>query len=273
MVDTDSKWTALVRTPGLELERCALSFVRRRPIDVARARTQHQAYVAALERAGAAVTVLPRLPDHPDGTFVEDAAVVFDELAVIPRLGDDRRRGESASVRAALEPLRPILELRAPTTLDGGDVLVVGDSVYVGQSRRTNHAGLKAMAHALLEHGYLVKAVEVTGCLHLKTACTHLGDGRVLANPRWIQMGRMRGIERVDVHEDEPFAANVLRLGGKLLASKSFPRTNERLSRLGFEIEELEIDELEKAEAGITCLGILLCPEASHAPAAPTGDA
>ena len=249
---------ALVRKPGLELERCALTFVERLPIDVARAREQHAAYVAALERAGWEVSFLPRMPDHADATFVEDAAVVLPELAVIPRLGDDRRRGETDSVRAALEPLRPLLELKPPTTLDGGDVLPVESVVYVGQSRRTNHAGLQALAHALFEHGYSVKAVEVLRCLHLKTACTSLGGDRVLANPSWIDMRRMRGIEMIEVHPDEPFGANVLALDQHVLASASHPRTNEGLARLGYTVETLELAELEKAEAGVTCLGILI---------------
>lgn len=249
---------ALLRKPGLELERCALTFVERRPIDVARARAQHAAYAAALERAGWEPVWLPRMPDHADATFVEDAAVVLPELAVLPRLGDDRRRAESESVRAALAGLRPLLELKAPTTLDGGDVLVVESVVYVGQSRRTNHAALKALAHALLEHGYSVKAVEVLRCLHLKTACTSLGGERVLANPRWIDMHRMRGIEVVEAHPDEPFGANVLALDDRVLASASHPRTNEGLARLGYQVEALELDELEKAEAGVTCLGILV---------------
>jgi dimethylargininase len=252
---------ALVRKPGLELGRCALTFVERRPIDVARAREQHAAYVAALERAGWEVRFLPRMPDHADATFVEDAAVVLPELALIPRLGDDRRRAETESVRAALEPLRPLLELKPPTTLDGGDVLAVESVVYVGQSRRTNHAGLKALAHALFEHGYAVKAVEVLRCLHLKTACTSLGGDRVLANPSWIEMKRMRGIELVEAHPDEPFGANVLALDDRVLASASHPRTNEGLARLGYTVEPLELDELEKAEAGITCLGLLVPDE------------
>lgn len=258
MSSTGRRGRALVRKPGLELERCALTHIERRPIDVARARAQHAAYVAALERAGWEVTFLPRMPDHPDSTFVEDAGIVLPELAVIPRMGDDRRRPESESVRAALEGLRPLFELGPPTTLDGGDVLIVESVAYVGQSRRTNHAGLKALAHELFEHGYSTKAVEVLRCLHLKTACTSLGEDRVLANPRWIDMKRMRGIEVVEVHPEEPFGANVLALPDRVLASASHPRTNEGLARLGYRVEELELDELEKAEAGITCLGLLV---------------
>lgn len=253
-----SRLIALVRRPGLELERCALSFKPREPLDVARARRQHDAYVAALERLGVEVVSLPRLPRAPDATFVEDAAVVLDELAVLGRPVPDHRRGELESVRAALEPHRPLLELRAPATLDGGDVLVCDEVLYVGQSRRTNHAALKTLAHALLDHGYVVKAVEVLGCLHLKTAVTYLGEDRVLAHRAWIHMGRMQGLEVVEVHPTEPFGANVLRLGDTVLASASHPRTAETLDRLGYRVELLELDELEKAEAGITCLALLV---------------
>jgi dimethylargininase len=249
---------ALVRKPGLELERCALTYKRRDRIDVARARDQHAGYVAALERLGVRVEVLPRLPRAPDATFVEDAAVVLDEVAVLARPAQDHRRDEIDSVRAALEPHRPLFALRAPSMLDGGDVLVCDEVVYVGQSRRTNHAALKTLAHLLLDLGYVVKAVEVTACLHLKTACTWLGEDRVLARREWIDMRRMRGLEVVEAHPDEPFGANVLRLGDTVLASASHPRTAEVLDRLGHEVVTLELDELEKAEAGITCLGLLV---------------
>ncbi len=249
---------ALVRPTGPELERCALTYLKRQPIDVHRAREQHAGYTAALERLGVEVVALPRLPEDPDATFVEDAAVVLDELALIPRLGSPGRRGEVESLRAALAQQRELLELRPPATLDGGDVLVIGDVVYVGQSRRTNLAAVKALAHALLDHGYMVKAVEVRSCLHLKTACTWIGDDRVLANPAWLQVGRMRGLEVVEVHPEEPFAANVLRVGETLLVSRSHPRTAERLAGLGYAVEPIEIGELEKAEAGPTCLSVLL---------------
>jgi len=252
-----SRLIALVRQPGLELERCALTFKRRERIDVARARAQHAAYLATLERLGVQVQVLRRLPRAPDATFVEDAALVLDELAVLARPAQERRRGELESVRAALEPHRPLLELRAPATLDGGDVLVCDEVVYVGQSRRTNQPALEALSHALSDLGYLVKAVEVRGALHLKTAATYLGEERLLARREWIQMGRMRGLEVIEAHPGEPFGANVLRLGDTLLVSASHPRTAEILDRLGYEVVALELDELEKAEAGVTCLGLI----------------
>ena len=252
-----SSLIALVRRPGPELERCALTWVRRQPIDVKRAREQHAAYVAALEALRVEVRVLPRMPDHPDATFVEDAAVVLDELAVIPRMGNELRRVESDSLRAALAGERELLELRPPTTLDGGDVIVADDVVYVGLSKRTNHAALKSLAHALLDHGYMTKAVEVRGCLHLKTAFSYLGEDRALVNPRWIHMARMRGLETIEVHPEEPFGANVLAFGRRVLVSASHPRTAEALARSGWRVQALEIDELEKAEAGLTCLSVL----------------
>jgi dimethylargininase len=257
LFEDPSRLIALVRKPGLELERCALTFRRREPIDVARAREQHETYAAALERLGVEVQCLPRLPRSPDATFVEDTAVVFGELAVLARPAPEHRRGEVASVREALAAHRPLLELAAPATLDGGDVLACEELIFVGQSRRTNHLALKTLAHALLDHGYMVKAVEVRASLHLKTAATYLGEDRLLAHRAWLPAGRLQGLEVVEVHPDEPFGANVLRLGETVLVSQSFPRTAERLDRLGYRVEALELGELEKAEAGITCLGLL----------------
>ena len=152
---------------------------------------------------------------------------------------------------------RPCVRIEEPATLEGGDVLVSDGLVLVGCSGRTNHAGVKQLAHLLFEHGYLVKAAEVDGCLHLKSAVTKIGTDRLLANPRWVNLERARGHEIVAVDPSEPHAANVLAVGEKLLCSAAYPRTNERLSRLGLDVVELELDELHKMESGLTCSSIL----------------
>ena len=249
---------ALVRELSIDgLQGCELTHLERRPIDADRARREHVAYVEALRALGIDVTVLPPLPGHPDGVFVEDCAVVLDEVAVIARPGAASRRGETASVAAALAPHRECVAIEEPATLEGGDVLVCGDVAYVGWSSRTNHAGLKRLAHLILEHGYRVKAVEVQGCLHLKSAVTRLDDERLVANTGWLGMERVSGLEVVDVHPDEPGGANVLAVDGTLLCSAAHPRTNERLERLGYSIEVLALDELHKMESGVTCSSIL----------------
>ena len=249
---------ALVRELSPDgLEACELTHLERQPIDASRALQEHAAYVDTLRSLGVEVSVLPALPGHPDGVFVEDCAVVLDEVAVVTRPGAPSRRGETASVAAALAEHRPCVAIEDPATLEGGDVVVCGEVIYVGWSSRTNHAGLKSLAHLLLEHGYLVKAVEVSGCLHLKSAMTRLDDERLLANTDFVGLERVRGMQVVDVHPDEPWGANVLAVGETLLCSAAYPRTNERLQSMGYAVEVLDLEELHKMESGVTCSSIL----------------
>ena len=251
-----TRW-AITRRPGPELADCELTHLARGAIDLERAREQHAGYRAALERAGCRLVDLPELPGHADAPFVEDPALVLDELAVLPVVGAESRRGEQESLAQVLAEHRELVRMQAPTTLDGGDVLYAGDTLYVGWSRRTNHAGLKALAHLVLPYGYGVKAVEVKGCLHLKTALTALDPETLLAHRRWVNLERARGQRVLEVDPSEPFAANVLRVGTRLFAAAEHPRTNERIRAAGFELEELELSEFAKAEAGLTCLSLV----------------
>lgn len=249
---------ALVRPPGPDLARCVVTHVEREPIDVARARAQHAAYAEVLRAVGLRVIELPALVDAPDACFVEDPAVVLAEVAVIGRPALESRRAEVESVAAALAAHRELVRLEAPCTLEGGDVLAVGDTLYVGWSGRTNHAGLKALAHALLAHGYRVKAVEVRGCLHLKTALTRIGPRTLLVNPEWVHTGRIDGLELVAVDPSEPFAANGVLVGGTFVYPTGFPRTEAMLRARGVELALVELSELQKAEAGPSCLSLLV---------------
>lgn len=253
-----SNLCVLVRRPGPALARCVVTHLERRPIDVELACEQHGAYVAALAELGVEVEELPPLDDAPDACFVEDPALVLDEVAVIARPALASRRREVESVAVALAKHRELLWIEEPATFEGGDALVVDDTVYVGWSKRTNHAGLKALAHLLLPFGYRVKAVEVQGCLHLKTALTRIGPRTLLANAAWIHTGRIDGLELVPVDLSEPFAANALLIGEALLYPSGFPRTEELLRQCGIPLRMLELSELQKAEAGPTCLSLLL---------------
>jgi len=248
---------ALVRAPGSELAGALRTHVEPLPIDATRAAAEHAGFVAVLRDLGVEVRELEPLPSHPDACFVEDTAIVLDEAAVLARPGAPSRAGEVDSVRAALAPHRELLELSAGT-LDGGDVLVAGDLLLVGQSTRTDHAALKALAHAVLPHGLRVKAVEVRGVLHLKTACSYLGEGRLLVHRRPLGLTRVQGLELVDVPAEEPHGANVVRVAGRVLVPASAPRTADLLAGLGHECLAVEVGELAKAEAGLSCLALHL---------------
>jgi dimethylargininase len=249
---------AFVREVSPELARCELSLIERLPIDAARAHRQHQRYAAELRSLGCELAWLPPLPAHADGVFVEDTAVLVPELAVLTRPGVSSRRGEVDSVAACLIRHLPVARLNEPATLEGGDVLRIGHSLYVGVSGRSNAAGVAQLEAALAPLGYRVRAVPLTGCLHLKSACTFIPPETLLVNPRWVDPRVFAGTAPLAVDADEPYAANTLTVGGVTLVSSAYPRTQQRLEDAGIATRELEVDELHKAEAALTCMSLIL---------------
>jgi dimethylargininase len=248
---------AVTRPVSSSLPRCEISLIEREPIDVELARRQHGAYEAALAQAGAQVVRLPAADDYPDATFVEDTALVLDELAIIPIMGAASRRGETVDVERCLARYRPIARLTAPATLDGGDVMRVERRLVVGLTSRTNPAAVAQLRALTGPHGYEVVPVVPTGCLHLKSACTYLGGGVVLANPGWIDVSCLGGVEILAAAEDEPLGANARAVGGKLLYAAGFPHTLARLKQRGFDVRTVETGELRKAESAMTCMSLV----------------
>ncbi len=247
---------ALVRAVSSRLADAELTFLDRAPVDVERARAQHGAYAAVLADLGLEVLLAPAADEHPDGVFVEDALVVVDDLAILTRPGAASRRAEPASLRPVVEArgLR-VVELGAGT-LDGGDVLQVGTTVYVGRSTRTDVAGAEALAALVAPLGRTVVPVAVPGALHLKTAATALPDGTILAVPAWVDTAAFAGREVVEVPETA--GADVLLVGETVVLSASAPRTADLVSARGWPVRTVEINELEKVEAGPTCMSVLL---------------
>jgi dimethylargininase len=249
---------AITRSVGARLADCALTFVDREPIDLARAEAQHAAYNEALRRAGAVVEVLPADADLPDSVFVEDTAVVLDEAAVITRPGTPTREREVPAMAAALAAHRKeLLRIEAPATLEGGDVLRVGRDFYVGLSSRTNTVGISQFSTIVERFGYQATPIAVTGCLHLKTAVTALDEETLLVNPAWIDASALPGVRQVVVPPEEPFGANALVVNGAVHLSSRWKRTRERVERAGFPVTPLDVSEFEKAEAGLTCLSLI----------------
>jgi dimethylargininase len=249
--------TAITRPPTEAIARCELTYLAREPIDAALALRQHDAYVACLRDLSMRMVELPAEPDLPDATFVEDAALALDELAVITLPGAPSRRPEVASVAAALEPYRPLRFLAPPATLDGGDVLRVGRTLYVGVGGRSNDAGVAQLAAILAPYAYSVRTASFTGCLHLKSAVTALADDLLLANPAWVDVAQFPGCHSLAVPPDEPHAANSLTTAGVTLVPAGYPGTQALLAAHGFTVRTLDISELEKAEAGVTCSSLI----------------
>jgi dimethylargininase len=250
--------TAITRAISPSIDRCELGYLPRQTIDVEKAAAQHKQYEECLRELGVSVVSLPAEPDMPDSMFVEDPAVVVNEVAVMARMGAESRRRESDSLAAALVKFRPLRWMRQPATLEGGDVLRVESILYVGLSARTNREGVAQLAAELARFGYTVRPVDVRGCLHLKSACCYAGDRTILANGNWIDTAIFRGFRIVDVPRTEPRAANVLAIRDTVLVPAAFPATAELLQGLGRKVRTLDISELMKADAGLTCSSILL---------------
>jgi dimethylargininase len=258
---------AIVRPPSDALARCELTHLAREPVDLPRARDQHAAYAALLRDLGARVLTLPPEPDLPDAVFVEDVAVVLDQLAVMTIPGARSRGPEVETVAAVLSGFRPLARLSPPATLDGGDVLRVERTLYVGQSSRTNAAGVAQLARHVAPLGCTVRPVRITGCLHLKSACSYLGRGILLANPDWMDLAAVGGLEILPVDPAEPRAANTLRVGDVVVMADGFPRTLARIEQRGFAVRVVSLTELQKAEAGGSCMSLIF-PELDRAPEA-----
>ena len=253
---------AITRPVSRSIDHAQLTHIERQTIDYERAVAQHEAYERALGKLGCFIERLPADDRFPDGVFVEDTVVVFDELAVITRPGAESRRGETASMEPVIGRYRTLHALTAPATLDGGDVLVVGSTVWIGRSTRTNDEAIEAMRSLLVPRGYEVNAVEVEEALHLKTAVTCLradDDPLLLINPDWIAPA-VFPYESIDVDPGEPFAANALAIGETVIYSAAHPSTAKKIAAAGFRLELLDVSELAKAEAGVTCCSVILYP-------------
>jgi dimethylargininase len=248
---------ALTREPAGRLDTCELTYRAREPIDTAAAAAQHRSYRETLEACGARVVTLPPAEGLPDSVFVEDTAVVLDEVAVLTRPGAGSRRDEVGLIEPEVARLRSVVRVEAPATLEGGDVLRLGRTLYVGLSPRTNAEGAAALRRLAAPHGYEVLAVELRGCLHLKTGCSGLDDATVLVNPAWVDAAAFRGREVVHVDASEPWAANVLSVAGSVCVSAAFPRTAEMLAGRGYDVRAVEVTEFAKAEGGMTCMSLL----------------
>ena len=249
--------TAITRTVSPAVIHCEISFIDRKPINLARAQEQHRAYEKLLEKLGARVISLPAEPNLPDSMFVEDPAIVLDELAVIMPLGTESRRPEAASLAQALSKFRKLEDVKLPGTLEGGDVLRIGRKLFVGLTKRSNAEGIRQLAAILAPHKYEVITVPVTGCLHLKSAVTYIGRNTLLANRAWFDNTPLAGYDWIDADPAEPHAANALALGSTVIFPASFPRTRAHIEARGFHVTSLDISELQKAESGLTCSSLL----------------
>lgn len=248
---------ALTRQVSSSIEHCELTHLRREPIDLDLALQQHHQYEDCLTELGCQVLRLPAEPNLPDAVFVEDTAVVLDELAIITRPGAKSRRAETASTAQGLATYRHLKYIQTPGTLDGGDVLRLEKDLFVGLSGRSNPAGIQQLREFLTPYGYALSGLELKDCLHLKSAVTQVGTNRLLINRAWVDAGAFGNFELIDVHPEEPMAANALLVGETVVYPAAFPRTCQRLEASGIIVRTIDVSELQKAEGGVTCCSLI----------------
>ena len=248
---------ALTREISPRFNECELTHLERTLIDLDQARKQHQTYCTLLNELGCHVVTLPAEESMPDSVFVEDPAIVLENLAVITRPGAESRRIETESMEEALSPYRQIERIVAPGTIEGGDVIVVGKTIYVGRSGRSNDDGIVQLGALTAPFGYEVKAVQMTGCLHLKTGCSLVAPDMLLVNREWIDVGAFEDIDFINAHPDEEYAGNALLIGENIIHPAAHEKTRAVLESRGLNVSPVEYDELAKAESGVTCCSII----------------
>ena len=217
---------------------------------------QHKVYIAALRSLGMEVIVLDAHPDYPDAYFVEDTAVVTPQVAVITNPGADARKGEVDSIEPVLSRYRKIARIRAPGTLDGGDVLIAAEHCFIGISDRTNPEGAEQLGHILEQSGYKWTPIPVTGSLHLKSGVNYVGKNTLLLSREFAARGEFNKFTKIVIDSDEEAAANTLWVNDTLLMPEGFPKTKEGLEILGLPIIELDVSEAQKMDGGLTCMSI-----------------
>ncbi|MDA7980144.1 MAG: arginine deiminase family protein [Pirellulales bacterium] len=248
----------LVHVPSAKLQLGERMFVDRAVLDFDRAAQQHEAYCRVLTDCGANVVSLDVNADLPDSVFIEDTTVVVDRIAILMSMGAFSRQDEPAGLTATLKQYRDVEEINLPARIEGGDVLRVGRRLFVGLSQRTDKAGVEALAEIATRFGYQITPVPVRGCLHLKTACTALPDGRLLVNPNWLDVNALGRWDLIEIPADEPWGANVLPVHETVILPAAHVNTANLVDSLGFAVQLVEISEFAKAEGGVTCLSLLI---------------
>jgi dimethylargininase len=217
---------------------------------------QHRLYRQALLNLGLDIVALPAEPAYPDGYFVEDPAIVTPNIAVITNPGASSRRGEESTLEPVLAYYRPIYHITPPGTLDGGDVLMVGNHFFIGLSDRTNAAGASQLSAHLSAAGHTSKTVPVRGGLHLKSSVNYIGNNMLLITASLASHPAFAPYRKILVDDDEDYAANTLWVNDTLLTPAGFPKTLSKLAKLGLRIIELDVSEVRKMDGGLTCMSL-----------------
>jgi dimethylargininase len=248
---------AITRGVSRKLGACELTYRTREAIDHEKAATQHERYCELLRGWDVHMLTIPGSDSYPDCCFVQDTAVVLDEVCIIASMGAPKRRGEISEVERVASQFRRLRHLFLPATLDGGDVVQFGKRLFVGCSSRTNGRGIEALRRIVEPLGYVVVPVSVSGGLHLTTGCGVVNDETVLLNPRWLDASSFKGLRQLHVPEEEPWAANTIRVDTAVCLEEGAPRTIDLVRPYAGTIETVDISEFRKAEGSLSCLSII----------------
>jgi dimethylargininase len=249
---------AITRKISPRFNECEITHIDRTPIDVKVAEAQHNQYINALQELNCEVIELNAEKDLPDSVFVEDTAFILPEVAVITRPGADSRKPEIETIIQALSPYKKLIQVKEPATVDGGDVLVLGKNIYIGLSTRSTIQAVEQLNTLLKDFGYQVFGIELTDCLHLKSAVTKVDEQTLLINSNWVDANTFASFDLIEVHASEPFGANCLPTGGSIIYPYTYPKTQALLEAKGFKIKNVNLDELAKAEGAVTCCSLIL---------------
>jgi len=247
---------AVVRKPGPNFARGLTTAAATDPPDFETLVGQHTEYISALQSIGLEVIVLDCLPDHPDAYFVEDTAVVAADVAVITNPGAESRQGEEETIASVLAEYRRTDRIRPPGTVDGGDVLQVGNHFFVGLSERTNHEGAGQLGRIFKRHGYTYATVAVGEGLHLKSSVNYVGRNTLLVTEDFASNEQLKAYDTIIVDRHESYAANTLLVNDHLLVPRGYPGTRRKLDALGLKIIELDTSEVRKMDGGLTCMSL-----------------
>src|SRR5210317_135129 len=248
---------AVTREMTAAIGECELTFLHRSAIDFGLAQQQHRDYQSALSSLGCEVVVVPAPPGLADSVFIEDTALVLDDIAVMLRPGVASRQPEVAGVADVLQQYKPLKAIEPPGTIDGGDLLRVGNRIFAGLSTRSNQSGIQQLRDIVSDFGMTVETVETTKCLHLKSAVSEVAPGTLLINTDWISSLAFKDFELIPVDKEETHAANALRIGNNLIYPSSFPRTMDVLMNRGIDVIPVDLTELQKAEGAVTCCSLV----------------
>ena len=236
----------------------AITGPRGRAPDVEEARIQHARYRDHLEASGYEIEVLDADESHPDCVFIEHTSVILGSIALITRPGAESRRGETPPVARFLSARFELVTMEAPGTLDGGDVMVIGDTVWIGLSTRTNQEGARQLAAVATGQGLRTMEVPVTGALHLKSAVSPVGDDAVVVTPGTVDQGLLAGLDLIAEAESERHRFSALPLhSGAVMVTEGTPETTALVAQLGREVVAIDVSEIQAADGGLTCMSIL----------------